>query len=57
MGVFRGQLHFVHGRGVCTCHSEGMTDRISVFFPEQNVNLTDLYTKFTHWRVMYHTSN
>ena len=25
---------------------EGMTAKISVLFPEQNVDLTDLYTKF-----------
>jgi hypothetical protein len=30
------------------CNLEGMTAKISVFFPEQNVDLTDLYTKFTH---------
>ena len=30
------------------CNLEGMTAKISVLFPEQNVDLTDLYTKFTH---------
>ena len=27
------------------CNLEGMTAKISVFFPEQNVDLTDLYTR------------
>jgi hypothetical protein len=30
------------------CNLEGMTAKISVFFPEQNVDLTDLYTRFIH---------
>ena len=31
-----------------------MTDRISEYFPKQNVDLADMYTTFTHRRVVYH---
>jgi hypothetical protein len=32
---------------------EGMTANISVLFPEQNVDLTDLYTKFICFSTWY----